>query len=115
MKASLYLATAVLVMALTPAHADCLDDVTEFGDKICGAVRTIGKAGLVTGNGDLSPAAKELIVKALVERGGKAGTETKIYEAVFQEQLAAERVSLRKCGIAMARAAMDQICSKASH
>jgi capsid protein len=114
MKASLYLATAVLVTSLTAAHADCLDDVTEFGDKICGAVRTIGKSGLVTGNGELNAAAKELIAKALAEYGGKVGAATKTYEEVFQEQLAAERVSLRKCGIALARAAMDQICSKAS-
>ena len=115
MKASLYLATAVLLTSLTSARADCLDDVAEFGDKICGAARTIGKSALVTGNGDLNAAAKELIAKALGELSGNVGTETKTYEAVLQEQLRAERVSLRKCGIAMAKAAIDQTCFKASH
>jgi len=115
MKACLYLATAVLVTSLTAAHADCLDDVAEFGDRICGVVRTIGKSSFLTVNGELNAAAKELIAKALGEHSGKAGTETKIYETVLQEQLAAERVSLRKCGIAMARAAIDQICFKSSH
>jgi hypothetical protein len=112
MKASFYLATAALVTSLTSARADCLDDVANFADKICGQIRTVGKAGLLTGNGDLNATAKELIAKSLGQLSGHGSTATKTYEDILQEQLGAERVSLRKCGIALAKAAIDQTCFK---
>jgi hypothetical protein len=111
MKASLYFATAALVISLTSARADCLDDVANFADKICGQIRTIGKSGLVTGNGDLNATAKELIAKSLGQFHRNV-VVTKTYEDILQEQLGAERISLRKCGIAMAKAAIDQTCFK---
>jgi hypothetical protein len=114
MKASLYLVAAVLLTPLTSAQADCLDDVERFSDKLCKGARDIGKAGLVTGNGDLNAAAKELIAKAVGEISGNVRTETKTFEAVLRDQLAGERIGLRKCGIAMAKAAIDQTCFKAS-
>ena len=114
MKTALYLSAAVLVTSLTSARADCLDDVADFAEKICVEVRTIGKSNLVTGKGDLNAAAKELIAKALQESSSPVGAETKIYEEVLREQLGADRIRLSKCGIALARTAMDHICSKAS-
>src|ERR1700753_1335384 len=112
MKAAFYLATVALVTSLTSARADCLDDAANFADKICGQARTIGKSSLVTGNADLNVHAKELIVQSLGQLSGNTSPATKRYEDVLQEQLGAERISLRKCGIALAKAAMDQTCFK---
>ena len=83
MKASLYLVAAVLLTSLTSARADCLDDVERFSDKLCKGARDIGKPGLVTGNGDLNAAAKELIAKAVGEISGNVRTETKTLQRSF--------------------------------
>ena len=114
MKASITLAAAMLTMASAPARADCIDDAAAFADKICGGVRTIGKANLVNADGDLNATAKVLIAKALGELSDKLDAEKETYEKILQEQLSAERSSLRKCGIAMARVAIDQVCFRAT-
>lgn len=115
MKAPLYFTTVALVMSMTAARADCLNEAADFAQKICGEVKTMGKSTLVTGTGDLSASAKGLIAKALGELGGSVGVsiESKSFENVLQEQLGAELVNVRACGIAMSKAAMDQVCVKA--
>jgi len=112
---SLLLAAAIFAMTWTQARADCLNEASDFAQKICGEVKTMGKSTLVTGNGDLNAAAKGLITRALGEIGGNVGVsvETKTFEDVIQEQLGSELVNVRACGIAMAKAAMDQLCVKA--
>jgi len=112
MKVFVCVAAAVLTVTLVSARADCLDDVAEFADKICGGARTIGKPSLVNENGGLNATAIVLITKAVAALGNNVSAETAAYEKTLQEQLSAERVSLRKCGIAMAKTAIDQICFK---
>lgn len=110
-----YLAVAIVAIFCTSARADCLNEASDFAQKICGEVKSAGKSTLVTANGELNAAAKGLIAKALGELGGSVGTsiETKTFENVIQEQLGPELVNVRACGIAMAKAAMDQVCVKA--
>ena len=98
------------VSMTSSARADCLDNAADFAERLCAKVRTIGKSALVTESGDLNAAAKELITTSVGELSGNVSAVTKPYEDVLQEQLGTGRVSLRKCGIAMAKTAIDQTC-----
>jgi hypothetical protein len=113
MKALICVVAAVLAMTVVSARADCLDDVAQFADKVCAGARTIGKPSLINENGELNATAVVLITTAVAALGDNVSAETAAYEKTLQEQLSAERVSLRKCGIAMAKTAIDQICFKA--
>jgi hypothetical protein len=114
MKAALLMVTTT-VIAPFAAYADCLQEAADFAQRICGELKTVGRSTLVTASGDLTGEAKDLIVKALGQIGGnvEGKAETKIFENELQEQLAGELLDLRKCSIKMARAAWDQVCTKA--
>jgi hypothetical protein len=111
----LYVSAVFLTLSATAGRADCLSEAVIFAQKICGEIKTAGKSTLVTANGDLNAQAKGLIAKALGELGGNVGVtvETGSFDNVVHEQLGAELSDNRKCGTAMAKAAMDQVCTKA--
>jgi hypothetical protein len=115
MKGSMFFAAAISMSMACTAHADCLQDAADFAQRICGEVKTTGKSTLITAQGELSAEAKSLLAKALGQFGGRIDgkIETKTFENVLQEQLGPELVNIRQCGIQMAKAAMDQICTRA--
>jgi hypothetical protein len=114
MKASTFFLAATMLSIPYTAHAACLQEAGDFAERICGQVKAIGKSTLVTVNGDLTAEAKGLIAKAFGQLGAgvEGKVETKTFENVLQEQLAPELVNVRECGIKMAKAAMDQVCTK---
>jgi hypothetical protein len=111
---SILLLTATAIATPHVAYAECLQEAGDFAERICGQVKTMGKSTLVTANGDLTDEAKSLIAKALGQLGGNLqGTvEIQTFEIVLHEQLASELVNVRQCGIQMAKAVMDQVCTK---
>ncbi|MFD6319854.1 hypothetical protein [Methylorubrum thiocyanatum] len=115
MKIGTFSAAFCFVMVSGATRAECLQEAGNFAERICGQVKTIGKSTLITAKGDLTAEAKGLIAKAVGQLGGSVGgsVETKDFENVLQEQLGSELVNVRKCGIEMAKVAMDQVCTRA--
>jgi hypothetical protein len=111
-------AITLLVLASALAghavSADCLTDAAAFANRICGEVSNRGKSALINASGELNAEARGLIKQLLGSAGGelKGETEFTSYENVLREQLANELVNVRQCGIRMAEAAMQQVCSK---
>lgn len=108
-------ASVMMFSSVQRASASCLAEAAEFAQRICGEVKTRGSSSLVSANGELNAEAKGLIKQFLGSAGGalQGQTETAAYENVLREQLGAELVNVRQCGIQMAKAAMDQVCVKA--
>lgn len=97
------------------ASASCLTDAADFAQRICGEVKTRGSSTLIETDGQLTAEAKGLVRQFLGSGGAtlQGQTEFSTYENVLQQQLAGELVDVRQCGIQMAKAAMDQACTKA--
>jgi hypothetical protein len=109
---------AVLGVALLKplsATASCLTEAADFAQRICGEVKTRGSSTLIKADGGLTAEAKGLIRQLLGSGGAtlQGQTEFTTYENVLQQQLAGELVDVRQCGIRMAEAAMNQVCTKA--
>jgi hypothetical protein len=109
---------AVLVVTFSNPHAataSCLTEAADFAQRICGEVKTRGSSTLVKADGELTAEAKGLIRQFLGSGGAtlQGQTEFTTYENVLQQQLAGELVDIRQCGIRMAEAAMNQVCTKA--
>ncbi|MGY4608604.1 hypothetical protein ACVW16_007016 [Bradyrhizobium sp. USDA 4474] len=106
---------ALILLIPHSANATCLTDAADFAQRICGEVKTRGSSTLIKADGQLSADAKGLLRQFLGSAGAalQGQTELTTYENVLQQQLAGELVDVRQCGIQMAKAAMDQACTKA--
>ncbi|MEI6706422.1 MAG: hypothetical protein WCK96_04700 [Methylococcales bacterium] len=110
----LFLASSSVVFA------DCLNEVSNFAEKICGEIQKSGSRQLIEANGELKAEISGIVRKALGEvKGGINGKilqET--YENVLREDLSKELFNVRECRQKMVETAfshLSEVCPSSAH
>ena len=98
-----------------PAHAvgNCLQEVANFADRICGEIQTAGAAQKLEVDGTLSAEVTGIIRKVLGDAGGEVDLKNlqQSYENVLREDLADELFNARDCRIKMVEVGRAEICT----
>ncbi len=99
--------------SLSEAFADCLSDVSNFAEKICGQIKTSGNTQLIEANGELKAEVSGIVRKALGDVKGNINGKVlhDTYENVLRENLSTELFNVRECRQKMADSALSVVCS----
>lgn len=95
-----------------PATANCLSDVAQFSEEICGSIENSGSAQRLSANGALSAEAEGIIRRVLGQASGNVDVDylDERFRGVLREQLAGDRIDVRDCRQNMVAVAQQEAC-----
>jgi hypothetical protein len=102
----------VLVAMSSTLHAACLEEVSNFAERICGQIDKVGSRVVIEGNGELKAEVSGIIRKVLGNAGGTAKGKIlqDAYENVLREDLAKELFNVRECRVKMVEVGRKEAC-----
>jgi hypothetical protein len=106
----------LFLVSSSEVFADCLSDVSNFAEKICGQIKTSGNTQLIEANGELKAEVSGIVRKALGDVKGDVNGKIlqDTYENVLREDLSKELFNVRECRQKMAEKALE-VCSSSTH
>ena len=112
MKITSYALIGSLLVFSHSVSASCLDEASNFAERICGEISNRGSSKLVAVNGSLNAEAKGVLARILGTAQGDAKVDYVVteYDNVIREQLSAEHANARDCKREMVKVAERRVC-----
>lgn len=110
------IALLCLVAFSSAASANCLKEVADFAESICGQIQSSGNRNLTEADGKLKAEVSGIVRKVVGDAAGNVNVKklSDAYENVLREDLAKELFNVRECRMKMAQVGRDEACKKPS-
>lgn len=111
-----FIALFCLVAISSTASANCLKEVANFAESICGQIQSSGNKNLTEVDGKLKAEVSGIVRKVIGDASGNVNVKklSDAYENVLREDLAKELFNVRECRMKMAQVGRAEACQKKS-
>ncbi|EMK3382365.1 hypothetical protein V8054_000570 [Vibrio parahaemolyticus] len=96
------------------AYSNCLKEVAEFAERICGEIQDSGSQEVLNTEGKLSAEVSGILRKVAGGGGAQFNVRnvTESYESVLRKDLAGELFNVRDCRMKMVNVGRNEVCTQ---